>query len=196
MGTSVVAAGALIRLPWLVQRNGGDAVPLLVGVVLTLVIVTGVFAWLGRRMRRQVAVVTRARGGATVVLAMTTPELLDEAHRLGVSTRRISATGSEHAVLAVLPDRVEVWFRGDGAPRWWVDLSSAVVTTEEVRIQLGTFDQLRVAGPMASLDVIPVDPRVTRLLSRAARRAELDSALGALRHRGTSGSRRQVELPT
>ena len=200
VGSALVAAGALVRLPMLLAESDGSTTAMVLGLGLGVMIAVAVFGWYGRRTRRQLAKVSAARPFAQVVLGMTTPELLTEARRLGVSTRRISATGGEHAVLAVLPDGVEAWFRGDHAPRWRVDRTAGTsVRVEEVRIQLGTFEQVRVADDRTAVEVVPVDPRVSRLLSRAARRRQVDCLLNALGvqagHRGSSGSDRQSELP-
>ncbi|WP_402467242.1 hypothetical protein [Isoptericola aurantiacus] len=126
---------------------------------LVAVAVVGVLAWVAfasARVRGQVARVARHRPGVPVVVGRPTTALTAEAQRLRAGTRGLppDCPDREHVVYAFLPDRVELWVRGDDAPRWWVTLP-APVATGAVRVGRRELDAVAIRDASARLELVP-----------------------------------------
>ncbi|PFG44293.1 hypothetical protein ATJ88_3015 [Isoptericola jiangsuensis] len=146
--------------------------------VLVLVAAVGVLAWCGVvsvRVRSQVRRVDRHRPGAPLVVGRPTTALTAQARALRAGTRGLppDAADREHVVYAFLPDRVELWVRGDDAPRWWVTLPADVSagTTGAGRSGL---DALTVRDGAATLELVPTSDDARAWPSRAHRTAAVE----------------------
>ncbi|MDO8152343.1 hypothetical protein [Isoptericola sp. b408] len=140
------------------RRLDEPGVWLMIGVA-AAVAVLGVLAWFGfvaARVRGQVRHVARHRPGAPLVVGRPTTALTAEARSLRAGTRGLppDCPDREHVVYAFLPDRVELWVRGDDAPRWWVTLP-APVAAGTVRPGRRELTALTVRDPAARLQLVP-----------------------------------------
>lgn len=152
--------------------------PVAIGIVAVAVIVAVVYLILDARTRGALRQVAALRPGATVVLTVPATSMAETAARLGVDQRAIRPDGSRHTVLAVLPDRVELWARDGQQPLWSVPRPTGagdlgVVLT---RIGLSSMDALRIGADADenALVVRPVPVPVWRDLSRRHRQATME----------------------
>ena len=130
------------------------------------------------RIRRQVAHVATLRPGAELVASRATDQHTAQARRLGVGTRNLPPDGKglEYVVAAILPDRVELWVRGDDRPRWVVARRPGGTTAGQTRNRWRTHDTLTVSGATAELLIVPVGES----FGQAARRRAFERAARAL----------------
>ncbi|WP_418276013.1 hypothetical protein ACNHYB_14280 [Isoptericola jiangsuensis] len=151
--------------------------------VLLVVAALGVAVWCGVvavRVRAQVERVGRLRPGAPLVVGRPTAALTLEARSLRAGTRGLppDSPDREHVVYAFPGDRVELWVRGDDAPRWWVTLPAAAV---EGRTRLGGrgLTSLTLHDAAAQLELVPTSA-VGRAWPSAAHRAAAVEQVRAL----------------
>ncbi|ANC32642.1 hypothetical protein [Isoptericola dokdonensis] len=159
------------------RRLGDPGVLALVGVLL-VVAALAVLTWSGvvaARVRGQVRRVEHLRPGVPLVVGRPTAALTAEARSLRAGTRGLPPDTSdrEHVVYAFLPDRVELWVRGDDAPRWWVTLP-APVATGTVRVGRTTLDALSLRDAAAHLQLVPTSADARAWTSRAHRAAAVE----------------------
>ncbi|PRZ06347.1 hypothetical protein BCE75_106216 [Isoptericola sp. CG 20/1183] len=149
-------------------------------VVVLLVAAVAVAAWfavVSARVRGQVARVARHRPGAPLFVGRPTTALTAEARNLRAGTRGLppDCPDREHVVYAILTDRVELWVRGDDAPRWWVTLP-APVAAGTVRSGRRELDALTVRDASARLQLVPTSDAARAWPSRAHRAAAVAHA--------------------
>lgn len=151
----------------------------LAAVLFTVLLVGGVVLGVARRVRRLADRVAELRPGAVVIPAYTTAETALEARALGVSSRKWNDMGGTPVVLAALPDRVEVWARGEDRPRWWV-MRVAPFPPQAVRGSIGVRrpPSLRVVDGHAQVTVAPAYSAVRATFSGS--QADLARAMTAL----------------
>lgn len=155
---------------------------LAVVLVVAAVAVAVWFAVVSARVRGQVTRVERHRPGAPLFVGRPTAALTAEAQRLRAGTRGLppDCPDREHVVYAILTDRVELWVRGDDAPRWWVTLP-APVATGIVRSGRRELDALTVRDAAARLQLVPTSDAARAWPSRAHRAAAVARAADLLR---------------
>jgi hypothetical protein len=160
------------------------AVLLFVGAAV-VVSALGVAAWCGTvsvRVRAQVERVARLRPGAPLVVGRPTTALTAQARALRAGTRGLppDAPDREHVVYAFLGDRVELWVRGDDAPRWWVTLPAPVAegTTRGGGRGLTT---LTVRDAVARLELVPTSTEARAWPGAAHRGAAVEQVRRLLR---------------
>ncbi|WP_277209406.1 hypothetical protein [Isoptericola croceus] len=136
------------------------------------------FAVVSARVRGQVRRVARHRPGTPLVVGRPTTALTAEARRLRAGTRGLppDCPDREHVVYALLTDRVELWVRGDDAPRWWVTLPASVATGS-TRFGGSTVDTLTVRDATAGLELVPTSTAARAWPSRAHRTAAVEQML-------------------
>ncbi|GAA1988863.1 hypothetical protein GCM10009718_28060 [Isoptericola halotolerans] len=152
--------------------------------VLLAVAALAVGGWAGvvaTRVRGQVARVARHRPGTPLVVGRPTAALTAEAGRLQAGTRGLppDCPDREHVVYALLTDRVELWVRGDEAPRWWVTLPASV-EAGSTRGGGSTVDVLTVRDATARLDLLPTSTDARAWPSRAHRASAVEQVLAHL----------------
>ncbi|MFV2144813.1 hypothetical protein [Isoptericola sp. G70] len=135
------------------------------------------FAVVSARVRSQVARVARYRPGSPLFVGRPTAALTAEARSLRAGTRGLppDCPDREHVVYAILTDRVELWVRGDDAPRWWVTLP-APVATGTVGSGRRVLDALTVRDASARLQLVPTSDSAQAWPSRAHRVAAVAHA--------------------
>ena len=101
------------------EGGAGAAVPWVIAFGLIIALIAIIMPLLSGERRRLVARVQAARPGATVIPGSASAETKVDAPR-GAS-RRGMRFGGGPVVIAVLPQTIEVWSRGDTAPRWTID---------------------------------------------------------------------------
>jgi hypothetical protein len=175
----VVALVSVLRLLLTLRRGGTGALVWVVAILVVAVVVVVTLAVVVRRVSGLAQHVARRRPGAVLIPAVTAGEMPDLAGSLGVSRRGLGGQGGSPVALAVLPDRVEVWLRGDEAPRWWV----ARTASTTVRVAPAVFgarrrDAVWVEDTGAALAVQPAY-RPLRAQCGAAR-AELERCVQEL----------------
>ncbi|MCP2264656.1 hypothetical protein ACFQHV_15925 [Promicromonospora thailandica] len=180
-----VALAAAIRLAGGIA--GTSALwPVAIGIVAVAVIVVLVYALLDRSARGAVRRVSALRPGAPVHLTVPATELVETAARLGVDQRAVRPDGSRYTVVAVLPDRVEIWDRDGRQPLWSVPppRGAGDVRVVLTRIGLSSMDALRIGsdGDQNALLVRPVPTPVWRDLSRRHRQAAMEQLVRDLGH--------------
>jgi hypothetical protein len=122
--------GCILLLPRIWRTPYTDvAVPVMVGTFLLGLITTGI--WLAVQRKRRdglLKAVQAARPGVPVILALGTSATREDALRAGVGTNGFNQwSGTSSLALAVLPDVVEVWVRGDQWPRWGIRRAGAEI---------------------------------------------------------------------
>lgn len=115
----VVGLVAVIRLAGALVDPGARGL-VLVAVVLSMLLIGAVMLAVAGRLRRWAAQVARLRPGAVVIPGYTTAETRVEARLLGAPERGWNQMGGTPVAIAALPDRFEVWARGEDRPRWVV----------------------------------------------------------------------------
>ena len=146
---------------------------------LALLVTAGLVTGLAGRPRLLAAKVSRLRPDATVIAAITTIETRGDARVSGAVDRRWDELGGSPVVLAALPDRVEVWARGEDRPRWWV-MRVAQFPPQAVRGSIGVRrpPSLRLFDGRAQVTVAPAYSAVRATFSGS--QADLARAMTAL----------------
>ncbi|PJI94965.1 hypothetical protein [Luteimicrobium subarcticum] len=183
-----LALVSVLRLVNQVRDGDTDSLTWTIAILVVLVIVVVTLWVVTRRIDGLARRVAALRPGAAVVPATTASEMLDVATALGVSRANIAGQGGSVAALAVLPDRIEVWFRKDEQPRWVLDRA----TLTSVHVAPAVFgsarrDALWVVGATGAAVVVPAY-RPLRATAGAASREDLERALQAVAGTGVSGT--------
>jgi hypothetical protein len=114
-----------------------------------------------------------------VIPALTAGEMLDIAGALGVPCTGLSGQGGSPVALALLPDRIEVWAKGDEAPRWWL-VRSAITSIQVAPAVFGARKRDAV-WVQATTGALAVQPAYRPLRSQGgAARADLERCVAEL----------------
>jgi hypothetical protein len=156
------------------------------GVVVALLVLAAlcVLVWVAvvaARVRGQVRRVGRHRPGAPLVVGRPTTALTAEATSLRAGTRGLPPDHADrdHVVYAFCGDRVELWVRGDDAPRWWVTLP-APVADGTARVGARELTTLTVRDAAARLQLVPTSASARAWPSAAHRAAAVEQVRALL----------------
>lgn len=167
--TWIAAAGAVVTVTFalltLGRSEGPYAVLIFLGACVVLGLTAVVTAPLFRRRRARLPDAVRAaHPGAPVIPARSAPATRKDAGLAGAATDGLGKWTTSTIALAVLPDRVEVWVRGDQRPRWAVRRADAEIGVESLRFPGQTPDLpgIRMSDGERSVHFIPYYPDIRR----------------------------------
>jgi hypothetical protein len=203
----LLGSGAPLSPPnYLLALGGTVGVYVLWWIGVALVVAAGPGRRTRWRRRRTLAAAARRRPGAVLVPGYAGKGMYDQADERGVLPRtwRRAWQDDRQVVLAVLPDRVEVWVHGAEEPLWSVRRVEHGVRIERTTVQSGyehdtDRDELWFDDGAASAGIAP-EYKMRALILRDHKALDLERALreiglspDALPRSDRSGSSRRDE---